>query len=139
MSPRKAAMHKAVPTIYLAILLAAVSHSASAEWVNSGHNDALTAYISPDTIHRSGDRVRMLSLIDHKAVTSNAGMTYLSVKAQHEYDCKKGSVRILFSSAHSENMGKGIIVGSSYNHGDFELIQPRSIVETLWKTACRQR
>ena len=121
------------------MLLAVMSHGAAAEWINAGHNGDFTAYTDPATIYRSGNVVRMLSLIDHKAEITKSGKTYISIKAQHEFDCKKAQARILFSSVHSGNMGKDKIVESSYSPGIFEPVMPRSIVETLWKAACKQR
>ncbi len=123
----------------LIMLLAAISHSAIAEWVDAGRNDDLAAYTDPSTIHISGNKVRMLSMTDHKTAITHSGRTYFSVKAQHEYDCSEKQARILFSSAHSGNMGTGKIVDSSYSHGDFEPVQPRSIMSTLWQAACGQR
>jgi hypothetical protein len=125
-------MRKAI----LMMLLAAISHSATAEWIDAGHNSDFTAYTDPSTVHRSGDRIRMLSLVDHKAAMEKAGRTFFSVKAEHEYDCKKAQARILFSSAHSGNMGKGTIVFSNYSPGIFEPVLPRSIVAALWSAAC---
>lgn len=123
----------------LMMLLAAMSQGAAAEWVDAGHNGDFTAYTDPATIRRSGNRVRMLSLIDHKAAMTKSGKAYISVKAQHEFDCKEGQARILFSSLHSGNMGKDKIVWSSYSSDNFEPILPSSILETLWKVACEQR
>ena len=78
----------------------------------------------------------MLSLIDHVTPLSRGGKTFMSVKAQHEYDCVGGKVRMLFASTHSGSMGRGEKVGSDYKIENWEPVQPLSIAETLWKTAC---
>jgi hypothetical protein len=121
------------------MLLAVVSSSALAEWVEIGHNEDFVGYIDPSTIHRAGNMVKMWCLIDHKIVISKTGKTYISVMAQHEYDCRKDRARMLFSSLHSENMGKGKIVGSNYSPDAWGSVPPLSIVETLWKFACGRR
>jgi hypothetical protein len=43
----------------LMMLLAVVSSSAAAEWVELGSNEISTAYSDPATIRRNGDMVKM--------------------------------------------------------------------------------
>ena len=126
--------------VFLAILLALMSNNAVAEWVALDIiSDYFVAYADPATITQSGSRVQMLSLIDHKTVLSKAGKTFLSVKAQHEYDCAGARVRMLFSSVHSENMGKGAIISTDYKIDNWGVIQPLSIAASLWGVACGKR
>jgi hypothetical protein len=81
----------------LVLLLAFVSSSAMAGWVLVGSNEPanLMIYADPDTIHRTGNIVSMWNILDFSAIQRSAGSTaflattYLSVKAHHEYDCKK--------------------------------------------------
>lgn len=120
----------------LIVLLAVFSSSAVAEWTTFGHNDEFIGYVDSGSISRAGNLVRLSSLIDYKAVKSETGKTYVSVKAQHEFDCTEGQVRRLFLSEHSEKMGNGEIVSYSYKIGAFEPIQPFSILEALWIVAC---
>lgn len=128
--------HKAI----LTLLLAVASSGVSAEWIALDINsDYFVVYADPASMTRSGSKVQMVSLIDHKTALSRAGKTFMSVKAQHQYDCEGSQVRMLFSSAHSENMGKGEVVGTDYKIDEWELIQPLSIAASLWKVACGKR
>ncbi len=52
----------------------------------------------------------MLRLTDFETVQENAGEYYMSTKRQDEYNCVKKQRRIIFITAHSENMGEGYIV-----------------------------
>ena len=120
----------------LVMLLAFVSGSAGAEWFEFGRNENFTGYIDSASVSRAGNLVRVSTLIDYRAVNTNAGKKYVSVKAQHEFDCGEGQARKLFTSLHSKNMGKGEIVSYSYKTDVFEPIQPFSILEAIWKIAC---
>ena len=62
-------MHKAI----LMILLVSVSSSAIAEWVEiavsakeAEEEATMTAYADPDTIRKTGDRVKLWILADYK-------------------------------------------------------------------------
>ncbi|MDO8464886.1 MAG: hypothetical protein Q7S46_06485 [Gallionella sp.] len=131
----------------LMMLLAAVSSSAFAgkwikaeEWVKLDIvSDHFVVYADPTSIIRSGNKVQMRSLIDHKTPLSKAGKTFMSVKAQHEFNCAGAQVRMLFASTHSESMGKGERVGTDYKIENWESVQPLSIAETLWKIACGKK
>lgn len=52
--------------IILMLLLTVVSNSAMAEWVLVGGDYAVTYYVDPTTIHKSGNFVRMWDMIDKK-------------------------------------------------------------------------
>ena len=119
-----------------AVLLTVVSSSAVADWSVFGQNNEFTGYVDSASIRRANNLVRVSSLIDYKAVKNDAGKIFVSVKAQHEFDCTEGRVRKLFISEHSGNMGKGEIVNFSYKVGNFEPVQPSSILEALWIAAC---
>ena len=130
--------------VILMALLAVASSSAFAEgWVKAEEwvkldiiSDYFVVYADPTSIIRSGNKVQMLSLIDHKKGLSKAGKTFMSVKAQHEFDCAGAQVRMLFASTHSENMGKGKRVATDYKIDNWEPVQPHSIAASLWKIAC---
>ena len=128
----------------LMLILAAVSCSAMAEWVRVGSNETanLIIYADPDTIHRTGDIVRMLSLLDYSVSQRSAGSTafpaasYLSVKSNHEYDCKKNLQRILAYYWYSQNMGNGTVVLSDETVDDWYTVNPHSTKEILLNSAC---
>jgi hypothetical protein len=120
----------------LMILLTVISFSAMADWIEFGHNPDFTGYVDSVRVSRAGNLVRVTSLIDYKAAKTDAGRTFLSVKAQHEFNCTEAQVRKFYLAEYSGSMGKGEIVRVSYKIDDFEPIQPFSILEQLWKAAC---
>jgi hypothetical protein len=131
----------------LIMLLAVVSGSAfAAKWIKPEEwvkleliSDHFVVYADPTSIIRSGNKAQMRSLIDHKTPLSRAGKTFMSLKAQHEFNCAGAQVRMLFTSVHSENMGKGERVATDYKIENWEPVQPLSISEALWKIACGKK
>lgn len=129
------------------LLLAVVGSSAFAgtwikaeEWVKLDiTSDYFVVYADPTSIIRSGNKVQMRSLIDHKTPLSKAGKTFISVKAQHEFDCAGAQVRMLFASTHTESMGRGERVATDYKIENWGPVQPLSIAEALWKIACGKK
>ena len=133
-------MHKAV----LMMLLAIVSSSVIAEWVEIGETDKETTeayasnfYADPDTIRKTGNRVKMWSLVDYKITMEELGVT--SSKSQDEYDCKEKKQRVLFISFYSGHMGKGETVVIHNERGDWKPTSPGSANEAILKFACRFR
>jgi hypothetical protein len=125
----------------LMMLLAAVSSSAAAEWVEVGSDEAATVYADPATIRKEGGMATMWSLFDYKAVRvpDKPFEPYLSMRGQSEYDCKKQQARGLSASYHPGNMAKGdltIVVYSNPATGNWKPVPPGSLIETLWKFAC---
>ena len=122
------------------MLLAVVSSSAAAAWVEVGGNAIATAYADPATIRKNGNRAKMWDLFDLKtARASREGRSYLSTKQQAEYDCKEEQWRMLYFSWHSGNMGIGETVFSYAEPNNWGPIPPDSWVELLWKFACGKR
>jgi len=128
------------------MLLAFVSNCAVAEWVLVGkiEADKLVVYANPDTIQRTGNKVSMWNLLDFKVVQSSAGSTnfpgtdYLSVKAQHEFDCEKHQHRILGYYWHTKHMGNGTLVLSDDTQDEWTPIHPCSTNEILLNYVCRK-
>ena len=124
-------------TIFM-MLLAVVSSSAVAEWVNVGESRAQTAtiYVDPATIHKDGNKVEMWILFDLKKAEVSFGSPYMSRKRQAEFDCMMGQVRSLSVSFHSDNMGEGNVVNNESDSGDWLPALPGSVVEKVWRIAC---
>ena len=120
----------------LMISLTGISCSAMADWIEFGHNTDFTGYIDSVRVSRAGNLVRVSSLINYKTAKTDAGKTFLSVKAQHEFNCTEATVRKLYLSEYSGSMGNGEIIKVSYKIDDYEPVQPFSILEQLWKAAC---
>ncbi len=125
-------------------MLAVVSSSAIAEWVEIGETDEKTAeayattfYADPDTIRKIGNRVKMWSLGDYKITREEFGVT--SSKSQDEYDCKEKKKRVLFISFYSGHMGKGESLFILNERGDWKPTSPGSADEAISKFACSFR
>jgi hypothetical protein len=125
--------------VILMLLLAGVSRSAMAEWVQIGGNGGLSIYTDPSNIHREGNIVRMWNLYNHNIAQRGAGgKTYLSAEEQEEFDCEERKMRSLYFSYHPGNMGEGDSIYSSSlsNDSKWDPIEPGSTGERLLKYAC---
>ena len=128
-------MRKAI----LMMLLAVVSSSAAAAWVEIGLDDdgTTTAYANPTTISKAGNRVKMWVLLERKtAKTTAAGEPYRSSKMQNEYDCKKERWRTLYDSWYSGKRGRGAVVYSTSEPGNWRPVPFTSGAELSWRFAC---
>lgn len=101
-------------------------------------SDGSKFYVDPDTIRKNGHRVKVWELVDSKTVAYSKSdkPSYLSIKLQHEYDCKEEQYRSLALSYHSGNMGSGKVSDSDADTTKWEPVPPRSMAETMWKFAC---
>ena len=94
--------------LLLTLILAVMSSSAIAEWVEVAKGgeeiETITAYADPDTIRKTGNRVKMWVLVDYKKDEEEFGI--LSARLKEEYDCKEKKQRILFMAFYSGHMGK---------------------------------
>ena len=130
-------MHKAI----LMILLVSVSSSAIAEWVEiavsakeAEEETTMTAYADPDTIRKTGDRVKLWILADYKIINEEYGVA--SARQKDEYDCKGRKQRRLFIVFYSGHMNKGETVLIHKSRGDWEEIPRGSLVEAMLEFAC---
>ncbi len=124
-------MRKAI----LMLLLAVVSSSAAAEWVEVyPYEKGFANYADPATISRNGDIVKMWSLSDRKVPSDK----YMSFKYLIEYDCKTEHYRWLDSSVHSGNMGVGTASHRTAGRRYWKPVRRHGggIFETLWLFAC---
>lgn len=126
--------------VILMILLTVVSSSAAAKWVVVAGNETITVYADPATIRKAGNRVKMWRLFDfNKAEVDAQGKSYMSSKAQVEYNCKEEQSRTLYRSFHSQNMGNGETIWLNDETDNWNPTPPESITEALWKFACKKR
>ena len=126
-------MHKVI----LMLLLAVVSSNAIAEWVevDTSRRVGLTAYADPDTIRKTGNRVKMWVLVDYKKDEEEFGV--LSARLKEEYDCKEKKQRILFMAFYSGHMGKDETVGIlSEPEGSWQQPLVGGLAEALLEFAC---
>lgn len=126
-------IHKAI----IVLLLAFVSSSALAEWVEVGTSDAETLYVDPSTIRWTDDTAKMWALNDFKTTQRlDKREAFKSEKVEYEYDCKLAQSRLLYFTSHTESMAGGEVVDFNVVPGDWARVSPNSGLEELWKIAC---
>ena len=125
--------------IILMLLLLGLSNSAMAEWSSITGTEIFMTYANLATIHKAGNMVQMLSLIDFKKPETYKGKLYMSMEVQAEYDCKEDKVRVLLSSMYSKNMAGGKVIGTDNNSSNWIPVPPHSFNKHLWKIACEKQ
>jgi hypothetical protein len=127
--------------LLLATFLFLSSVPAYAEWVAVGGNQdaGVTVYIDPGTIHRTGNLVKVWHLNDFKTVQIVKGNSYLSVQAQHQYNCTENRERILALTKFSGNMGRGKVVYTDAHEGQWRPVGTGSVIHALEKLACSKK
>ena len=124
-------MHKAI----LMMLLAAVSSSAKAEWVEIGTTNKSTVYADPTTIRKLGNKVKMWALWDYSTAQEGDSKPYMSVRIQNEYNCKEETDRQIYATTFSGNMAGGHTINRQGGK-EWVPIAPRTHGEALWQFAC---
>jgi len=117
------------------------SAPAYAEWVTVGGNEeaGVTVYADPGTIRRNGNLVKVWHLNDFKTVQIVKGISYFSIKAQHQYDCTEHRERILALTKFSGNMGSGKVVYKDSNNRMWKPVAPGSVSHDLGEIACSKK
>ena len=119
------------------VLLAVVSSSAVAEWVEIGGNESATAYADRATIEKAGNLVKMWDLLDFKVTQARPyGTPYRSQKTRQEYDCKEDRARTLDVLRYSENMGGGEEARADSDSDEWKAARPGSTLAMLRAFAC---
>jgi hypothetical protein len=120
-----------------ALVLAALSGNAAAEWVIVRDNDEYIAYADPATILRDGDSVRMSDLVDLKSQRpSPYGNPHASSLAQSEFDCQNPRMRTLAFALYAGQMGNGDRVETVQESNRWLPIAPGTLLDALWQFAC---
>ena len=124
--------------LLLALMLALASTSALAEWTWAVEDTGIgiTVYVDRVSISKTGNVVKMLTLVDFKAAQGKAKSKFLSQKEQGEYDCKEEKIRIVTFSQSNKNMGAGEVVFSGSVPSKWMPVAPGSANEVLWEIAC---
>jgi len=128
-----------VKKILLTLMLAVMSSSAMANWVEVGKEvgSRMIFYADPTTIKKHGNTVKMWVLYDYKETQKKGNSKpFRSYKDYFEYDCKEDHGRSRYVSFHSENMGGGVSIESRNYISKWEPLSPHSIGLTLLEFAC---
>lgn len=130
----------AMKRLLLTLLLAIVSSSAMAEWVyvtkttkEAEKTNAFTAYADPDTIRKTGNKVKMWVMYDYYSAMS---LGVISASHKEEFDCKEKQMRQLFLAGYSEHMADGETVFIRNVRDDWELVSPDSVGGAVLEFAC---
>jgi len=116
------------------------SGPAYADWMSLGTSDSgTTVYADLATLRREGDLVKMLVLFDFKTAQTKADVSFLSAKAQMEYDCAEQRYEGLAVTYFSGNMGNGQLLDRSSGKGKRLRVSPDSLDQALWKLACDKK
>ena len=129
-------MHKTI----LIMLIVVVSSSAMAEWVyvtkttkEAEKTDAFTAYADPDTIRKTGNRVKMWVMYDYYSAMN---LRVISAMHKEEFDCKEKQMRQLFLAGYSGHMTDGETVLIRNVRDDWELVPTDSVGGAVLEFAC---
>jgi len=127
--------------LLLTLMLFVVSSSAVAEWTLVQTGKESNEYVDLATIRTSGNLSKMWTLTNISKNIKNirVGEKSFTVKAVHEYDCKKPQSRLLFAEWYNDYMGTGRIDHSSKSpNSKWKAVIPGSnnIKEIRWKIAC---
>jgi hypothetical protein len=106
--------------------------------VNVIDQAGLTVYVDPVTIRRKGNLVTMWELYNYKTARTVGGDSFLSFKAQSEYDCAEERDRGLALTFFSDNMGRGKPFLTNSDEDKWKPVQPGSVGQSLWKVACNK-
>jgi len=122
--------------------LAAANPGAATQWTllgKSAANGGMDVYFAPASIHRSGERARMLNLFDFKTRQVIEGKAFLSASNEYEYDCARPRQRMLATTGFSGPMGKGAVIESSSNPLPWEAVGSSGPAFEHWRVACKGR
>jgi len=123
----------------LVTLLVLSSVPAHAEWVAIGYSESLggyTVFVDPDTIRRNGDLVKVWALTDYTTIQTVGDSSFLSSKAQNEFDCAEERQHELAVTWFSGNMGNGNGVWNTSDETKWRPVAPGSVGQGVWKFAC---
>jgi Surface-adhesin protein E len=125
---------------FLITLLVLSNGPAYAEWkLFTTDGKGNTVYTDPDTILRKGNLVKIWVLIDSNTVHETIeGVSFLSSRTLHQYDCEKGRFRFLAFALFSGNMGSGQMVHSNHHVLEWEPVPPKGAGPRLLKWVCKK-
>ena len=127
-------MKKLLLTLIAVVLLTA--NVASAAWTAVGETDNYITYADLATISKSGNMAKVWTLMNFKDRQTLVEGSYHSAKIQYEFDCEEERSRYLSFSWFLGKMGKGEVVYTNSDVGEWRHLGPDSVDETLWEYAC---
>ena len=139
-------MHVCRVGLWLAVVVLPLVYApVQAEWVALEARYQLhplqTVYVDPGTIHGEGHLVTLSALIDWKAMQGGRSPTrFYSTTLSKQFDCKEKLVRTLAATDFYDHMRTAEVIGGGRNTGDghWIIVEPETLNQGLWKTACEK-
>jgi hypothetical protein len=102
---------------------------AAAEWIPVVEMKARDGIVYGDSesARRKGDLVTIWVLYDYRTMQTRHGQSFVSMRAQNEYDCEKERVRSLAETRFSGNMASGEILFDDAGESQWSPIPPGTV------------
>jgi len=117
-------------------VLAIAPIDAFAAWRRTAESTNAVSYSDPSTIVRSGSMSRMWNMTDYNEQQSWSGYTFLSSKAEAEYDCAQPRWRIIVEYGFSGHKGTGTKTYHVQGPRPWQSVSGGSIAESRRDLAC---
>lgn len=122
------------------IFFAALTGNAVAGWTVIGENAEIAFYVDSDTIRRSGNTVKMWSLINYSAPQKlGKEKSFMSGVSLSEYDCGERKARVLQSTPFKGKMREGEALFTSNTVGEWSYPLPGSVSYAELEIACTKK
>ncbi len=109
---------------------------ATAGWQEIGKSQQFFAYVDTDTISKSGNILRMTTMLDMIDMSEiDGGKKYRSIISSEDFDCKDKQIKTISSKYFSDNKGVGIEVHNSASINWLK-VSAQSIDFLSWRIAC---
>jgi hypothetical protein len=121
--------------LFLALFLTIVSTNVMAEWtyISTTPEGDISYYYDFSTIQRTGNKVKVWSLLDNKKPSKTGIMSF---KAQEEYDCSAETVAGLYLITSSDHMSSGSILNSLQVPYEPRPIAPDTVFKRILDMVC---
>ncbi len=121
---------------HILVMLVLLPSIATAGWQEIGKSQQFFAYVDTDTISKSGNIVRMTTMLDMIDVAEiDGGKKYKSIISSEDFDCKDKQIKTVSSKYFSDNKGMGAEVHNSASTNWFK-VSAQSIDFLSWRIAC---
>jgi hypothetical protein len=98
-------------------------------------------YIDRNTLRTEGNFTTLSALVDWRAMQGGRAPTrFYSTTLTKQFDCVEKLVRTLGATDFYGHMGTGEVIGGGglTNQSHWVAIEPESLNQGLWKTACER-
>uniref|UniRef100_UPI004047CC64 surface-adhesin E family protein n=1 Tax=Polynucleobacter sp. TaxID=2029855 RepID=UPI004047CC64 len=121
---------------YILFTLILAPSIALADWQEIGKSQQFSAYVDVGTMSKSGNIVRMTTMLDMFNVSEIDGSKkYKSIISSEDFDCKDKKIKTTSSKYFSDNKGAGIEVHDSVSTNWFK-VSAQTIDFLSWRIAC---